>query len=48
MSKLNFSYDEDKDIITIEGVNYSGDIFRQVGGAFPIGKKFSITKRIEK
>lgn len=26
--KLNISYDQDEDILTIEGMKYSGDLFR--------------------
>ncbi len=28
MAKLNFGYDEDSDHLTIEGVVWSGDVFR--------------------
>lgn len=28
---LDFTYDKDRDVITIEGQEYSGEIFRQFG-----------------
>lgn len=31
MSTLNFKYDEDGDVLTIEGVHYAGDLFREFG-----------------
>ena len=31
MGKLNFTYNEAEDVLTVEGVNYSGELFRQLG-----------------
>lgn len=43
---LTFDYDQEKDIITIEGINYSGDFFRALGeDGLPIGIPFVISKR---
>lgn len=39
--KLKFEYDSDKDIITIEGVAYSGDFFRMLGSV-PTTRLFRI------
>ena len=39
------SIDDFFDAITICGVRYSGDLFRQLGGLLPIGKKFRLIDR---
>ncbi len=46
MTKLNFYYDDRKDLMTIEGINYSGDLFRAWGeGGMELGTLFRITDR---
>jgi len=42
---LEFNYDEARDILTIEGIAYSGGVFRELGFWMPIGMKFSLVKR---
>jgi len=32
MERLNFSYNESQDILTIEGIPYSGELFRAFAG----------------
>jgi hypothetical protein len=44
MATLEHSYDPDKDQITIEGIHYSGSMFRDLGG-FPIGEVIEIVER---
>ena len=44
MDSLNFDYDELTDILTIEGVRYSGQIFRSFG-VFPRGELFMFLDR---
>lgn len=31
MAALDFSYDKQQDIMTIEGIKYSGEVFREFG-----------------
>ena len=45
MKKLNFSYDESLDRITIEGVVFSGEFFRMFCKSLPINKPFKIVSR---
>lgn len=45
MNTLNFSYDAESDCLTIEGLKYSGEIFRKLGGAFQIGIPFILLNR---
>jgi hypothetical protein len=49
---LSFSYDLVMDILTVEGVKYSGDLFRQLAGKetntvalLPLNRPFEIEKR---
>lgn len=42
---LDFSYDESRDQMTIEGVRYSGALFRDLGAGLPIGRWFRIVHR---
>lgn len=42
MPKLTFSYDEDRDILTVEGIPFSGDYFRVIKGMRPDGEKIPI------
>lgn len=46
MSKsLAFSYDQDNDIMTIEGIKYSGDLFRAWGeNGIDSGQLFKILR----
>lgn len=37
---LKIDYDHAQDVITIEGVKYSADLFRQLGGILPAGAVF--------
>jgi len=39
---LQFSYDEAADVLTVEGIRYSGDMFRMLGGMMPVGEAFEI------
>jgi hypothetical protein len=41
---LTYEYDEAKDVMTIEGVRYSGFLLRQLG-AIPVGKLIRIVSR---
>lgn len=41
---LNFEYDEMTDVIIIEGVKYSGQLFRELG-ILPTGFAFEILER---
>lgn len=41
---LNFSYNEDADVITIEEIKYAGDLFRGMA-LFPVNTKFRIVER---
>lgn len=44
--KLDFSYDEERDVFTIEGVQWCGDLLRAVGvNGLPIGAIIRIEKR---
>ncbi len=46
--KLQFEYDETKDVLTIEGIQYSGELFRDwSANGMPVGQVFSIEKRSE-
>ena len=43
---LNFSYGSDSDILTIEGMRYSGDLFRAFAhGGLRLNTPFEIIKR---
>lgn len=42
---LQFAYDGIEDVLTVEGIQYSGEMFRQLGGAFPIGVPLTIVAR---
>jgi len=44
MKPLNLKYDEDRDIIEIEGVRYSGDMFRYLGFG-PLNQPLKIEQR---
>jgi len=44
MPILKFSYDEERDIFTINGIRYAGRLFRFFGAA-PEGRLFEILKR---
>ena len=46
MAKLSYSYDEATDMFTIEGMNYSGQFFRDMS-AFQTGDKFQVVDRKE-
>lgn len=41
---LKFSYDEESDVLTIERIRYSGELFRAFGFA-PEGERFEIVER---
>jgi len=47
MEPLNYSYDPGTDVMTIEGIRYSGDVFRGLGfkQAIPIGSRIFIEDR---
>ena len=42
---LQFSYDEARDVLTIEGIRYSGELFRGIGLETPVGAWIQIVKR---
>lgn len=42
---LVFSYDEAADVLTVEGIKYAGDVFRQMGGMLEVGALFTLTAR---
>jgi hypothetical protein len=44
VTELAFSYEPGRDVLTIEGVEYSGELFRQLGIA-PPGSWMRIVKR---
>lgn len=44
MKSLEFSYDPEKDIITIEGVPYDGELFRYLGSGKAVGSVFRINR----
>jgi hypothetical protein len=41
MAKLSYSYDEETDMMTIQGINYSGQYFRDMA-LFSGGEKFEV------
>jgi len=47
MAKLNYEYNQDTDIMVIEGIRYSASIFRRGFGGFGLreGQLFRIEKR---
>lgn len=45
VAPLRFSYDDICDVLTIEGVDYHGSVFRELGGMLPIGVPFILTAR---
>lgn len=51
MNKLDFSYDPDTDVLTVEGIQFSGIFFRRLAGTDPgpqllsEGDSFQIVKR---
>jgi len=44
---LVFCYDAARDCMVIEGIRYSGDLFRQLGGILPLGTPFQIEARLD-
>ena len=46
MTKLDFKYYPDKDILVIEGIHYSGDLFRTLGMPEP-GKLYEFERTKE-
>lgn len=45
MSRLSNNYDEDTDVMEIHGIEYSGEVFRQLGEFLPIDTPFKLVKR---
>jgi hypothetical protein len=45
MPPLAYDYDEERDVITIEGLHYAGDLFREFGRAMPLETPLKITER---
>lgn len=44
--KLDVAYDTDHDVLTIEGINYSGEFFRQLGvHGLAVGRTVRILSR---
>jgi hypothetical protein len=42
---LSFSYDIERDVLTIEGLQYSGDLFREFSVGLQLNTPFEIVKR---
>lgn len=43
---LDFHYDEQRDILTVEGINYSGEMFREFGiHGLELGTAFQLIER---
>ena len=42
MTRLQYSYDAKTDIITIEGIRYHGDIFREFGFQLRVSHVFKL------
>ena len=47
MERLNFSYDPVNDILTVEGIKYSGEMFRMLGFQLMVGGHFSLDERYD-
>lgn len=47
LSSLDVSYDPWQDVLTVEGVRYSGTLFREFASLLPIGQPFKIDERRE-
>lgn len=49
MKQLQIHYDgrDGVDVVTIEGMKYSADLFRQLGGLMPSGQAFRLVRREE-
>lgn len=47
MTTLQFDYDKENDILTVEGIRYSGVLFRQLGETLPVGNAFVIEARAD-
>jgi hypothetical protein len=45
MNKLDFSYNPETDVLMVEGIKYSGHLFRAIGKIFDVGERFEITER---
>lgn len=45
MDELIVEYDWYTDVITIEGMRYSGDLFREFGGGLAVGEYFQLIER---
>lgn len=45
MKHLNFNYDNQTDVLTVEGIGYSGDMFRDLGFHLMIGEKILFSSR---
>lgn len=45
VKKLALRYDDERDILRVEGVKYAGAIFRELGGMLPEGELFRIERR---
>jgi hypothetical protein len=47
VNRLKINHDEENDVVTIEGVKYSGDLFRSfAAGGLPVGTTFRIVARV--
>lgn len=44
---LKFSYNEQDDVLEVEGIKYHGDIFRQLSGLLPPNHPFMIVGRVD-
>lgn len=42
---LEMSYDEASDILTIEGIRYAGELFRQFGKVMPLNTPLKLLSR---
>lgn len=47
MNELYVSHDTNHDVLTIEGIAYAGEVFRQLGGMLPVGATFQLRSRAD-
>jgi hypothetical protein len=45
LPKLSAHFDTPTDVLTIAGIRYHGEVFRQLGGALPVGAEFKLVNR---
>jgi hypothetical protein len=45
VKKLRFEWDGPTDTVTIEGIKYAAQLFRDLGGILPVGRMFTVVER---